>query len=112
MKTNHDPSEAEMTFAEMIERYEPTEVELLAAELTGKGKTSHVGREMSLSVRLPYSTGIQVAALAQNSGMSKNKVFCRLIDVGLDALKAQMSEADRDRVFNCIEAFKQERENA
>jgi len=87
--------------------YEPSELDFLAAELTGRGKTSHEGKELQTSVRLPYHIGLQVSALSLNSGVSKNKLFANLISVGLEELGAKLDAAERERLFNCAEVLKQ-----
>jgi len=92
--------------------YEPTELDFLAAELTGFGKTSHEGRELQTSVRLPYHVGLQVSALSLNSGLSKNKIFAALMSVGLEELRGKLDADERERLFNCAEVLKQWEEQA
>lgn len=90
----------------------PTEVQMLAAELTGRGKSMHEGPELQTSVRLPYHIGLQVTALARNGGISKNRVFAYLMAVGLEALHDELPADEASRLFDVSEVLQEDSANA
>jgi len=79
-----------------------SEAKIMAAELVGNARTEYLGQAVRRSIQIPPMTAKQVAALAQHSGNSQNQIICRLMAVGLEAVKAEMTQDEILEMFNLV----------
>lgn len=80
------------------QQYEPTKLEM-AVGLFSHTATSEVsGAVRSTSLRIPITEFAQIEAIAQHSGVSRNKVICTLIDLALPEILANLPKSDRKSI--------------
>ena len=80
------------------QQYEPSKLEM-AVGLFSKTATSEVsGAVRSTSLRIPITEFAEIEAIAQHSGISRNKVICTLIDLALPEILANLPKADRKTI--------------
>lgn len=63
-----------------------------ASIVEGSGKTEYIGTTKVISVRLPTHLAIKLQALAQKSGKTRNATVAILLEVGLEEVRARLSE--------------------
>lgn len=66
--------------------------EFAAALVEGNAKTEYSGGTKVISVRLPVHLAVQVQALAQKSGKTRNASVEMLLEVGLQEVRAHLSD--------------------
>jgi len=63
-----------------------------AALVEGKAKSTYIGATKVTSVRLPAHLSVQLQALAQKSGKTRNATFAMLLEVGLEEVRSRLSD--------------------
>jgi predicted DNA-binding protein len=63
-----------------------------AGIVEGTGKTEYRGITKVISVRLPLHLAIQLQALAQKSGRTRNATVATLLEVGLEEVRMRLSD--------------------
>lgn len=66
--------------------------EFAAAMVEGKAKTEYTGGTKVMSVRLPVHLAVQLQALAQKSGKTRNATVEMLLGVGLEEVRIRLSD--------------------
>lgn len=61
-----------------------------AAIVEGRAKTEYVGMTRVISVRLPHHLAVQIQALANKSGKTRNGTITTLLEVGLEEVKERL----------------------
>lgn len=78
---------------------DPKDVEILAAVVTGRGTSSHEGRNVQRTCKIWPHVSVQLEALVSNTDRSRNDLINRLLEAGLEALKENLTEDEVDRLF-------------
>ena len=61
-----------------------------AAIVEGRGKTEYVGITKLITIRIPMHLAIQLQAMAQKSGKSRNATIATLLEVGLEEVSERL----------------------
>lgn len=61
-----------------------------AAIVEGRGKTEYVGLSKLITIRVPMHLAIQLQAMAQKSGKSRNATIATLLEVGLEEVSERL----------------------
>jgi predicted DNA-binding protein len=61
-----------------------------AAIVEGRGKTEYVGVSKLITIRVPMHLAIQLQAMAQKSGKSRNATIATLLEVGLEEVSERL----------------------
>lgn len=64
-----------------------------AAIVQGRGKTEYIGATKLITIRIPMPLAIQLQAMAQKSGKSRNATIETLLEVGLEEVRDRLDEA-------------------
>ena len=64
-----------------------------AAIVEGRGKTDYVGTTKLITIRIPMHLAVQLQAMAQKSGKSRNATISTLLEVGLEEVRDRLDEA-------------------
>ena len=64
-----------------------------AAIVQGRGKTEYIGATKLITIRIPIPLAIQLQAMAQKSGKSRNATIETLLEVGLEEVRDRLDEA-------------------
>lgn len=70
-----------------------------AAVFAGHGSDNRSIETTQYAIRVWGSSVPYIAALVHNTGMSRTEVINRLLDAGIGAVFAAMSDADRNRLL-------------
>lgn len=85
------------------QQYLPTKLEF-AVDLFSHAATSEISAAVrTTSVRIPITDYAEVEAIAQHSGISRNKVICTLIGLAMSQILENLPKSDRkaiDRLTN------------
>lgn len=85
----------------------PSEVEILAALVTGRGTADHAGNSIQRSIRFWPEVSLQIDALVESTGRTRNEIVNRLVLSGMDALKEHLTPDQADTLFRISpEVFK------
>ncbi len=84
---------------------EITNLDMAVALFSKSGSIQEMGAFVATSVRLPLGTHALCKAISQHSGESLNRVVVQLITVGLDAVMANLPEADIKAIINLENAI-------
>lgn len=63
-----------------------------AAIVEGRGKTEYVGTTKLITIRIPMPLAVQLQAMAQKSGKSRNATIATLLEVGLEEVRERLDE--------------------
>ena len=63
-----------------------------AAIVEGRGKTEYVGLSKLVTIRIPMPLAVQLQAVAQKSGKSRNATIATLLEVGLEEVRERLDE--------------------
>lgn len=77
----------------------PSRLEMAIALFTKTATSEGMGSVNALSVRIPTIEYTTIEALAEFSGLSRNKVIVQLLEVALDEVFQGMKDEDRARLF-------------
>ena len=80
------------------QQYEPTKLEMAVGLFSKTATSETAGAVRSTSLRIPISEFAAIEAIAQHSGVSRNKVICTLIDLALPEILANLPKADRKTI--------------
>ena len=61
-----------------------------AAIVEGRAKTEYVGITKLITIRIPMHLAIQLQAMAQKSGKSRNATIATLLEVGLEEVSERL----------------------
>lgn len=61
-----------------------------AAIVEGRGKGEYIGITKIITIRLPLPIAVQVQALAQKSGKSRNSTIGMLLEVAIEAVRERL----------------------
>ena len=75
-------------------RKEPSKAEMLASLVTGHGDTAYTMVSVQRSHRFPVLMFAQIENLAKMGGVPVSMIINELLDCGLDALKAELSDEE------------------
>ena len=67
-----------------------------AAIVEGRGKTEYVGATKLITIRIPMPLAVQLQAMAQKSGKSRNATIATLLEVGLEEVRERLDETTLD----------------
>jgi predicted DNA-binding protein len=67
-----------------------------AAIVEGRGKTEYVGTTKLITIRIPMPLAVQLQAMAQKSGKSRNATIATLLEVGLEEVRERLDETTLD----------------
>ncbi len=79
-------------------RKEPSKVEMLASLVTGQGEAAYTMASVQRSHRFPVHVFAQIENLAKMGGVPVSMIINELLDCGLDALMAELSEEEVAKV--------------
>jgi len=77
----------------MTELFEPTKSQQVAAVIGKTGKFSAISAAKAVSYRVPIHTLARVDAMAEQAGKSRNSMLNLLLEVALDQVGSELSEA-------------------
>ena len=77
----------------------PSEVQILAALVTGRGTASHAGNSVQWSIRFWPEVTLQIDALVESTGRTRNEIVNRLVLSGLDALNECLTPEQSETLF-------------
>jgi hypothetical protein len=77
----------------------PSRLEMAIALFTKTGTSDGMGSVNAISVRIPSIEYVTIEALAQFSGLSRNKVIVQLLEVALDEVFQGFTAEQRAEVF-------------
>lgn len=77
---------------------EITKLDVVLALLDKTGKTEAQTAVHALSVRLPAFDYANVEAMAQHSGLSRNKIICQLLDLALTEVWNALDEENGNAI--------------
>jgi hypothetical protein len=77
----------------------PTRLEMAISLFTKTGTSEAMGSVNAISVRIPSIEYVTIEALAQYSGLSRNKVIVQLLEVALDEVFQGLKPEQRAEVF-------------
>ena len=63
-----------------------------AAIVEGRGKTEYFGTTKLITIRIPMPLAVQLQAMAQKSGKSRNATIATLLEVGLEEVRERLDE--------------------
>ena len=69
-----------------------------AAIVEGRGKTEYVGITKLITIRIPMHLAIQLQAMAQKSGKSRNATIATLLEVGLEEVRERLDDQTIDQL--------------
>ena len=69
-----------------------------AAIVEGRGKTEYVGCTKLITIRIPMHLAIQLQAMAQKSGKSRNATIATLLEVGLEEVRERLDDQTIDQL--------------
>lgn len=82
-----------------------TEAAMFAAEIAGRGKSEMTTpTRVQKTCKLYPHVAFHVAALAHSSGLSQNEIINRLIQVGVEGIKSEMTDEERQKAFTLEKA--------
>ena len=82
-----------------------TDAAIFAAEITGRGKSEMTTpTRVQKTCKLYPHIAFHVAALAHSSGLSQNEIINRLIQVGVEGVKSEMTDEEREKAFSLDKA--------
>lgn len=64
-----------------------------AAIVQGRGKTEYIGTTKLITIRIPMPLAVQLQAMAQKSGKSRNATIATLLEVGLEEVRERLDES-------------------
>lgn len=64
-----------------------------AAIVEGRGKTEYIGTTKLITIRIPMPLAVQLQAMAQKSGKSRNATIATLLEVGLEEVRERLDES-------------------
>ena len=67
-----------------------------AAIVEGRGKTEYVGTTKLITIRIPMPLAVQLQAMPQKSGKSRNATIATLLEVGLEEVRERLDETTLD----------------
>ena len=70
----------------MTKTNEPTEAQMVAAIISGKGKQETIAAMRTISARIVATTLARVDSMAQLAGKSRNEMLNMLLDVACDEI--------------------------
>ena len=79
-------------------RKDPSKIEMLASLVTGHGESTYVMASVQRSHRFPVNVFAQIENLAKMGGVPVSMIINELLDCGLDALKAELSDEEIAKV--------------
>ena len=82
----------------MQEQYEPTKLEMAVGLFSHTATSETAGAVRSTSLRIPISEFAHIEAIAQHSGVSRNKVICTLLDLALPEILSNLPKTDRKTI--------------
>ncbi len=74
------------------EKYEPTQAEILASIVTGRGTSGYMGAAVQRSHRFPYHLFLQIENMANAGGVPVSIIINQLIECGLEAVKGKLPD--------------------
>ena len=77
----------------MNEMFEPTKSQIVASIISRTGKSTTSSLAKSISYRVPVTTLARVDAMADQAGKSRNQMLNLLLDVALDQVGGDLSQA-------------------
>ncbi len=77
---------------------EPSKAEMLASLVTGHGEAAYTMASVQRSHRFPLHVFAQIENLAKMGGVPVSMIINELLDCGLDALKAELSDEEIAKV--------------
>ena len=75
-----------------------------AAIVEGRGKTEYIGTTKLITIRIPMPLAVQLQAMAQKSGKSRNATIATLLDVALEEVRERLD----DETIEELQAIEQE----
>jgi len=75
---------------------DPTEAEMVAAEILRTGKHVYMGTVLPVTARLPVHLVASIDAFVEASGTSRNHMFTRLISVGIESVLSNLPADKKD----------------
>lgn len=79
--------------------YTPKEVEILAALVTGRGTADHSLNAVQRSIRFWPEVSLQIDALVDSTGRTRNEMVNRLVQAGLESLQERLTPEEVDALF-------------
>jgi len=73
---------------------QPELIDMLLAQINKTGKSEYHGGVHAISVRMPTFLYGTVEALCKHSGMSRNKLICQVLEVGMERVFEGLTEDD------------------
>ena len=64
-----------------------------AAIVEGRGKTEYIGLTKLITIRIPMPLAVQLQAMAQKSGKSRNATIATLLEVGLEEVRERLDQS-------------------
>ena len=64
-----------------------------AAIVEGRGKTEYIGSTKLITIRIPMPLAVQLQAMAQKSGKSRNATIATLLEVGLEEVRERLDQS-------------------
>jgi hypothetical protein len=74
------------------EKYEPTQAEILASIVTGRGSSGYMGAAVQRSHRFPYHLFVQIENMANAGGVPVSIIINQLIACGLEAVRTKLPD--------------------
>ena len=75
-----------------------------AAIVEGRGKTEYGGATKLITIRIPMPLAVQLQAMAQKSGKSRNATIATLLEVALEEVRERLDESTLEE----LQAIEQE----
>ena len=75
-----------------------------AAIVEGRGKTEYIGTTKLITIRIPMPLAVQLQAMAQKSGKSRNATIATLLEVALEEVRERLDESTLEE----LQAIEQE----
>lgn len=87
--------------ASVMQSYDemPSRLEMAISLFTKTGTSEAMGSVQPISVRIPSIEFVTIEALAEYSGLSKNKVIVQLLEVALDEVFQGLKDEQRAEIF-------------
>jgi hypothetical protein len=98
MGDNSHPFSTQWSETMTRSRKEPSKAEMFAALVTGHGESAYTMASVQRSHRFPVHVFAQIENLAKMGGVPVSMIINELLDCGLDALKAELSDEEVAKV--------------
>lgn len=77
---------------------QPGLIDMLMAQINKSGKSDYAGGIHAMSVRMPTFLFATVEALCKHSGMSRNKLICQALEVGMEHVFSELTPEDYEAI--------------